>query len=328
MTYRVGHSAPCIGDAEIEAVTRVLRSGRLAQGPEVEAFERECAALVGRKYGIAVSSGTAALHVSLHAICPGQRVALPSYGCASLLTAVQLAGAEPVLCDIAADFNIDASAISNSCSAVIVPHVFGARAALPEHGAIIEDIAQSIGGPTGRGGIATIASFYATKLVTTGEGGMILTDDESAAAAIRDRRDYDNRDEFRVRFNYKLTEMQAAMGRVQLTRLDGFVARRREIAARYSDAFRDLPIALPSAPDHVYFRYVVRTSRRDALEAHLRAKGIEAKRPVYKPAHHYLAARCPESERAHVEALSLPVHPMMTDDDAQFVIESLVSYFA
>ena len=327
MNYRIAHSAPCIGDDEINAVTRVLRSGRLAQGPEVEAFEQECAAFIGRKYAVAVSSGTAALHVALEVLCPGRSVALPSYGCASLLTAVRLADAEPALCDIGPDFNLDVRTIPAGCDAVIVPHLFGAPAGLPDGRAVIEDIAQSVGGPTGRGGSVSIASFYATKLMTTGEGGMLLTDNETTADAARDLRDYDNRDDFRVRFNYKLTEVQAAMGRVQLKRLPGFIARRREIAARYTEAFRGLPIALPSGADHVYYRYVVRASGRAALEAHLCAKGVEAKRPVYKPVHHHLAANCPESERAHAEAVSIPVHPMLTDEDVQFVIDSLSSHF-
>ena len=327
MSDRIRHSAPCVGDDEIAAVTKVLRSGRLAQGPEVEAFELECAALVGRRHAVAVSSGTAALHLALETMCPGGRAALPSYGCASLLTAVRLAGATPLLCDIGADFNIDTKTMPAGSDAVIVPHLFGAVAALPARPAAIEDIAQSIGGPTGRAGRVTIASFYATKLMTTGEGGMLLTDDAALADAVRDLRDYDNRDAFRVRFNYKLTEMQAALGRVQLGRLPAFIARRRAIAAEYDRAFRGLPLVLPSGEGHVYFRYVVRTANRDALEQHLDARGIEAKRPVYKPAHHYGSDSCPESEKAHTEALSLPVHPALSAADVQRVIAGTMAYF-
>ncbi|NUM54825.1 MAG: DegT/DnrJ/EryC1/StrS family aminotransferase [Candidatus Hydrogenedentes bacterium] len=327
MNYRVRHSAPFVGEEEIAAVTRVLRSGRLAQGAEVESFEQECAAFVGRRYAVAVSSGTAALHLAVEILCPGGRVALPSYGCASLINAVRLAHAEPVLCDIGPDFNIDAKTIPAQRNAVIVPHLFGARAELPGGQCVIEDIAQSIGGPTGRDGVVTIVSFYATKLITTGEGGMLLTDDESIARAVRDLRDYDNRDEFRIRFNYKLTELQAALGREQLKRLPAFIARRREIALAYNDAFRPLPLVLPSGSNHIHFRYVVKTPARDALEAHLNVHGIEAKRPVYKPAHHYVSAHCPASERAHAEALSIPVHLGMTDDDVRFVIEAVTAHF-
>lgn len=327
MTYRIAHSAPRIGEEEIEAVARVMRSGRIAQGPEVEAFENECAAFVGRKYGIAVSSGTAALHIALQTLSPDGRVALPSYGCASLLTAVKLANATPALCDIGADFNLDARTVPNDCNAVIVPHLFGARATLPTHKTIIEDIAQSIGGPTGRTGIVAIASFYATKLMTTGEGGMILSDDEALVDALRDLRDYDNRDDFRVRYNYKMTEIQAAIGRVQLKRLPQFIVRRAEIAKCYTEVFRDLPLALPAGLEHVYFRYVVRIKQRDELESRLRASGIEVKPPVYKPAHHFGGVPCPESERAHLEALSLPIHPGMADSDVAYVADCVDRFF-
>lgn len=328
MTYRVPHSAPVVGEEEVEAVARVLRSGRLAQGPEVEAFENECAAFVGRKFGVAVSSGTAALHLALTVLCPRGRVALPSYGCASLLTAVGLAKAHPLICDTKDDFNLDPATVTSEAKAVILPHLFGARAQMPASCAtIIEDIAQSFGGPTGREGIASIASFYATKLMTTGEGGMLLADDEGLATAFRDLRDYDNRDEYSARYNYKMTEMQAAIGRVQLTRLPEFIARRKAMAEEYDEAFKNLPLALPKGVDHIYFRYVVRTAQREALESHLQSRKIEAKRPVFKPAHHYRPANCPESERAHVEAVSIPIHPAMNDADVRHVVRALTSYF-
>ena len=328
MNFRVPHSAPVVGEEEVEAAARVLRSGRLAQGPEVEAFEEECAGFVGRKFGVAVSSGTAALHLALAVLCPRGRVALPSYGCASLLTAVDLAEAEPLICDTRDDFNLNQAAVIGDAKAVILPHLFGARADGPaSSGVLIEDIAQSIGGPTGREGVASIASFYATKLMTTGEGGMLLTDDEGLASAFRDLRDYDNRENYRPRYNYKLTEMQAAIGRVQLMRLPGFIIRRKEIAAQYNRAFEALPLTLPQGAGHVYFRYVVRTAQREALEAHLQSQGIEAKRPVFKPAHHYRPATCPESERAHAEALSVPIHPAMDDADVRRVVRALMRYF-
>ncbi len=327
MNYRVSHSAPVIGEEEVEAVARVLRSGRLAQGLEVAAFEAECTAVVGRKYGVAVSNGTAALHLALKVLCPGGRAALPSYGCASLLTAVDLAEAGPLICDTRDDFNLNPATVSSEAKAVIVPHLFGARATMPANSTIIEDIAQSIGGPTGREGIVAIASFYATKLMTTGEGGMLLTDDEGLASAFRDLRDYDNRDDYRLRYNYKMTEMQAAIGRVQLTRLPEFIARRIEIAEQYNDAFQSLPVVVPQGADHIYFRYAVRTTERSALETHMQSHGIEAKRPVYKPAHHYRPANCPESERAHAEALSVPIHPGMNAADVRRVVNSLTSYF-
>ncbi|MBX7255104.1 MAG: DegT/DnrJ/EryC1/StrS family aminotransferase [Candidatus Hydrogenedentes bacterium] len=328
---KIGHSAPTIGHEEREAAARVLASGRLAQGAEVAAFEAECAAVTGRAYGVATSSGTAALHLALEALgCTRQsRVALPTYGCVSLATAVDLAGGQPVLCEVGHDFNLDPAAVPVDCHSVILAHLFGARAQMPDNKRVIEDIAQSIGGPTGGDSIVAVASFYATKLITAGgEGGMVLTDDSGIAEYVRDRRDYDNRDSYVRRYNYKLTEVQAAVGRVQLRRLPEFIERRRSIAARYEEALRGYPLRLPSGDGHVYFRYVVQTPRRDELERALNEKGIEAKRPVYLPAHRYLGGHFPVADEVHERCLSLPIYPSLTDDAVTFIIDGVKRCFS
>lgn len=352
----IPHSSPTIGQEEIEAVERVLRSGRLAQGPEVEAFEFECAEFFGRPHAVAVSSGTAALHLALLAggagagagagFGAGTAVAVPAYACAALATAVQLAGGKALLCDVGPDYNLALDTMPEQCRASIVPHLFGAVARLPERGLVIEDIAQSLGGTTGKASAIAVASFYATKLMTTGEGGMVLTGDESIAAAVRDCRDYDNRDDLARRFNYKMTDFQAALGRVQLRRLPGFIERRRETAGRYMEAFGPLPLGLPNPDGHVFFRYVVATESRDGLERHLNGEGIEAKRPVYRPAHHYLPQaeaedkaevesedvvkaldHYPGADAAHRTGLSLPIHPSMVEEDIDHVIRSVRIFF-
>ena len=332
----IRHSAPTLGDAEAEAVTEVLRSGQLAQGKQVEAFEQECAAFVGRKYGVAVSSGTAALHLALAAlgVTENSIVALPTYACAALATAVQMQRGTSALCDVGPDYNLDLGTLPEEVDVSIAAHLFGATASLPKSGSCIEDIAQSLGGDTGTATDVAIASFYATKLMTTGEGGMLLTDDADLAAFARDRRDYDNRDDWLPRYSYKMTDMQAAMGRVQLQRLPGFIARRREIAQQYLDAFRDLPIELPSGSGHVFFRFVIRTGQRESLEGRLADAGVEAKRPVYRPAHLYardplahgdfrLRDSYPGADAAHAQALSLPIYPSLLEDDVAHVIDSV-----
>lgn len=339
----IRHSLPKTGSEEADAVAVVVRSGKIAQGAEVEAFEREVAEFSGRKFGIAVSNGTAGLHLSVGTLGAGLGLssttcAVPVYACASLVTATGMQGVRAHLVDISEHFNVDIKQIPHDADISIVPHLFGAKAALPTTGMVIEDIAQSIGGDTGKRSPIAVASFYATKLMTTGEGGMVLTDDESIAEYIRDRRDYDNRDTFVQRFAYKMTDMQAAMGRVQLRRLPSFIARRREIASRFTEAFASLPLELPGGAGHVYFRYVVLTPEREALEAHLNASGVEAKRPVYKPAHHYfdgeergtdvvLEDRYPVADRAHEEALSIPIHPSLSDVDVDTIINSVTEYF-
>lgn len=326
----IPHSSPTLGDEEVKAVERVLRSGRIAQGREVEAFENECADFLGRRYAVAVSSGTAALHLAIGA-CEakvGDPVVVPSYACAALTTAVQLQKARSVLCDIDDDYNLDPSLIPEDVRVVVLPHLFGAAASVPEGHLVIEDIAQSIGGGTGSATPVAITSFYATKLMTTGEGGMLFTDDEGIAAYARDRRDYDNRDDFIERYSYKMTDFQAAMGRVQLKRLPEFLEKRKAIALQYQEAFSELPLCLPNPDNHVFFRYVIATDKRDELEAHLQNDGVEAKRPVYRPAHHYVGGTFPKSEYAHNKCLSLPIYPEMIAQQTEHVIRSVESFFS
>ena len=330
MMRSVPHSAVDVGEAEIQAAERVLRSGRLAQGPEVAAFEDECAAFVGRAHAVAVKSGTAALHLALAALGAKEDrcVAIPAYACASLMTSVRLCRAVPVLCDVTEDYTLDAAAIPRDAAAAVPVHLFGASTPIPTEMPVVEDIAQSIGGDTGRHGQAAVVSFYATKLLTTGEGGMLLTDDEGLAEYARDRRDYDNREDFIERHNYKMTDLQAAIGREQLRRLPGFIATRAAIAERYHEALADLPVGRPSdGTGHVYFRYVISSDERDALEAFLNARGIEAKRPVYRPAHHYTGGTFPNAERAHRTCLSLPIYPALVDEAVTYVIDSMLAFW-
>ncbi len=325
----IPHSRPSIGLEETAAVNAVLQSGHLAQGRQVESFERACAEFAGRRFAVAVSSGTAALHMALEALAvpAGERVAMPSYCCAALLTAVELNGSVPCLCDIGDDFNLDAGSIPPGTRAAIVPSLFGSPARVPACDLVIEDVAQSFGGPAGRAAPAAVTSFYATKLITTGEGGMFFTDDAGLAEFVRDRRDYDNRPDFLRRHAYKMTDFQAAMGLVQLRRLPEFIRRRREIAQQYHDLLNGLPMRLPEHPQHVYFRYVIATNQRDTLEKWLNARQIEAKRPVYQPAHHYLGGQFPLSQRAHDEALSLPIYPDLTDAEVGYIATSIIKFW-
>jgi len=341
----IPHSKPTLSLAEEAAVAEVIRSGQVAQGPQVAAFERRLAAYVGAPHAVATSSGTAALHLCLCAldVGPGDEVALPSYVCASLLHAVSHVGARPLLVDIEKDtFNLDMRDLERKITprtkAIVLPHLFGLPADLEAAKSfgvtVIEDCAMAIGAryesrPVG--GLADLAvfSFYATKMVCCGEGGMVAARSGELAARIADMREYDEKADYKPRFNYKMTDMQAAMGSVQLERLDDFVRRRRAIAKHYAWALRPLNIILPGerpGRTHAYFRYVMRTQRPvdqaiTALEEH----GVSARRPVFAPIHRLLgqdASAFPNSETAFESALSIPIYPGLTDDQVALVVEA------
>jgi len=299
----IPHSRPTLGAEEAKAAAETILSGQIAQGAMVGKFEKRFADFLGLQQAVAVNSGTSALHLALLALGtrPGDEVIVPDYVCTALLNAVHYTGATPVIADVgAADGNLDCQAalrlITPKTRAVIVPHMFGNPCAgitlfkereIP----VIEDCAQSVGAElagskVGTLGDLSIFSFYATKVMTCGEGGMVASNCQELTNAVADLCDYDNRDDYLPRYNYKMTDFQAAMGLVQLTRLPDFIHRRREIAHRYNAGLKDLPLRLPGAqPDQqpIYFRYVVQLANPETLLNHLRNHKISAARPVFKP---------------------------------------------
>lgn len=339
----IPHSRPTIDEEEINAVSAVLRSGQIAQGNQVARFEEALGSLIGARGGVATSCGTAALHLSLLVleIGEGDEVVIPGFVCAALLNAVRLVHATPVLADISREtFNIDVQDVkrrlTKKTKAIIVPHMFGLAADIREITSlgvpVIEDCAQSLGShyegaKTGSFGQLSVFSFYATKVICTGEGGMVTSNDELFLSKIRDLRDYDEKDNDALRYNYKLTDMQAAMGLAQMRKLPGMIARRREIAAIYDGALRKYSILLPFCPenrDHIYYRYLIRTPRLVDVLASGRKNGIGYRRPVYKPLHHYLGkAGYPETEADFKEAVSIPIYPTLKDQEIKAIIENL-----
>jgi len=340
----IPHSRPTLGDEEIREVARVLRSGRIAQGGEVEAFEEEFAEFIGVKGAVAVSSGTAALHLSLLAsgIGPGRQVALPGYVCTALLNAIKFAGADPLLVDIDAQtYNLNPMDLEKrltvETAAVIVPHMFGLPAdmdginelELP----VIEDFAQAVGATcrgrkVGSMGELSVCSFYATKMLATGEGGMVASDNEDLLEKVRDLRGYDRKEQFTLRFNYKMTDLQAAMGRVQLRKLESFIERRRRIAQIYDAAVKDtklIPPARREDVEHIFYRYVVTCPEAaDEIIEELNSRGITAARPVYKPLHYYLrSSGFPAVEEVWRRAVSIPIYPSLSPEEVDTVSKAL-----
>ncbi len=336
----IPHSRPTLGEEEARAAAAVVASGQVAEGAEVEAFEREIASFLGVRHAVSVSSGTAALYLALTAmgVGPGDEVVLPSFVCSALLNAVSAAGALPVLADIdPATLNIDpadvAARLSPRTKAIVVPHMFGLPADLDRLAAfgvpLIEDCAQAIGAEhrgraAGSIGQAAIFSFYATKMMATGEGGLVATHSAALAENVRDCKSYDKKPDHRRRFNFKMTDIQAAIGRVQLRQLAGFIRRRNEIAARFRAALHGLPIQLPRQDlGRIYFRFVVDAVSDAAAFVRLaHAQGIGCEQPVHTPLHRLLGtAGFSKTENAWRRTVSLPIYPLLAEAETGRILE-------
>jgi perosamine synthetase len=339
---------PLVGAEEEEAVLAALRSGRLAQGERVARFEEAFAGYLGVRHAVAVSSGTAALVVALqgHGIGAGDEVIVPVFTFAATANAALLVGAQPVFVDIRADdFTIDVpqieAAITPRTRAIIPVHLYGHPCdmiALLEiaqrYGLIvIEDACQAIGASwrgrrAGTFGTACF-SFYATKSITTGEGGMVVTNDDEVARCARLLRNQGEEERYvteLLAYNFRLTEPAAALGLAQLPKLDGWNERRRANAAWLSGHLENVatPVERPGA-HHVYQQYTVRVPKgRAALRAALREQEIETAVYYPRPLHQQplyvklgIGGSFPVAERAAQEVLSLPVHPALSPDDLE-----------
>lgn len=343
----VKHSKPMIDEDDVEAVSEVLASGNIAQGEKVEEFENEFARLIGVRHAVACSSGTSALHLALLGlgVGAGHEVIMPSYVCSSPYHATMHAGAVPKVVDVdLADMNVCAETgkqqLSSNTKALIVPHSFGMPAELDkllELGVpIIEDCAQALsaefkGRKVGSFGELAIFSFYATKMITTGEGGMVLTDNGEFCRKMKDARDCDNKPPIPTKYNYKMNDFQAALGLSQLRKLQGFVERRRKIASLYTDRFSHYGITVPnerSDSKSVFFRYVILVDKLESIQSRAKERGVMCERPVWKPLHKsLLGIMCPNSDYAYDHALSIPLYPSLTEKEIQYVVESLEALF-
>lgn len=316
----------------------VLRSGQIAAGPEVARLERRLGDVVGMPHVLATSSGTAALHLALLSlgVRPGQPVLIPCYACSSLLHAVNYVGAVPVLIDCEpGGFNMDvASASSRAGTAVIAAHLFGVPMDVePLCGRpLVEDCAQALGArlrgrPVGSFGDVSVFSFYATKMLAAGEGGALACRSARVHATAADLGSYDERPHYRVRYNYRMTDVEAALARVQLERLEEFISRRAAVAQMYRVALADLDV-LPLVEGAVDYRFIVRIRGRRlaAVMRRMQADGVYARRPVYRPLSRDLGLPLrdfPNAERAHAEILSLPLYPSLSDADVERVVGAL-----
>lgn len=344
MSDPVPHSRPVLGTAEEEALLRVLRSGQLAQGPEVAALEKEAAPRLGHTDGVAVGSGSQALLLALRSLGlgPGDRVALPAFTCAAVLHAVQWSGAEPVLLDNRpggiAPGPEELTAVGPVDGAVLV-HPWGYpldpapwRDQVPR---LIEDCAGSVGAlwaerPVGATGQAAVLSFYATKMLCAGEGGLLASSDPDLLERARDLRDYDGRTTPAVRFNFKLSDLQAALARAQLERLDAFLDTRRRLASRYDRAVPGLglePVSPLPGSRPSWYRYLCRAAGDvTGLLEHCERNGVHCRRPVPVTLDRLAGGPVlPQARLAWQRLVSLPIHPGLSDQEQERVIAVLAT---
>jgi perosamine synthetase len=346
MRFKINHSKPTISDTDIKAISKVLKSNYVASGRATKDFQDRFAKLIGVNSAIATNSGTSALHLALLAlrVKENDEVVIPSYVCSAVLNAVLYVGARPKIADINPnDFNLNIEdtkkKISQNTKAIILPHMFGKpadiKAFLKLGIPLIENCAHSLGArykgkPVGCFGDASIFSFYATKMITTGYGGMICSNNKHLIRKMADLINVDERDNYDVRFNYRMSDLMAALGLNQLRKLNSFIAKRREIAKFYDKnlSSSDIKAPLDEEGNHVYFRYVIRiNSGIDKVISTLKKKGIEIKKPVFKPLHHYLELDkqgFPNTEAVFNSAVSLPLYPTLKKAEAKFIVESLI----
>jgi len=341
-----------------EAIRRVLEQGRYILGEEVNQFEAEFAAFVGVQHGIGVGSGTEALHVALAAceLGPGDEVITVSHTAVATVAVIELTGATPVLVDIEPDFyTLDPerlnSVITERTRAIIPVHIYGQPANLDpiikiareRNLLVIEDCAQAHGAMyrdkrAGSWGDIACFSFYPTKnLGAIGDGGLIVTDNPKLAERARLLREYGWAERYVSHmpgWNSRLDELQAAILRVKLRYLESDNEKRRRIAAKYCEGLKDVEIGLPKIRDgatHAFHLFVIRSARRDAVQAHLRERGIGSLVHYPVPVHQQPAYRgrlkgndfLPETERAAREILSLPMYAELGDAQIQTVVNEI-----
>jgi dTDP-4-amino-4,6-dideoxygalactose transaminase len=347
---------PDIGPEEIAAVTEVLSSGMIAQGKRVKELEDAWAEFVGVRHAIAMGNGTLALMAIFTGIGlePGDEVITVSHTFAATANAILSTGATPVFVDIEPDtYLIDAKKIERAITprtrAICPVHLFGLvadmdmiRAIADRHGLIVVEDACQAHGATFRGRMAGsfghgAFSLYATKNMTTAEGGLVTTNDDGLADWLRLYRNQGMRSRYQFEmlgYNFRMTDLAAAMGLAQFAKLPRNTARRQAIAARYDEAFGELPIGLPISPDgrsHVFHQYTLDVgAARDAIVTDLRDAGVGADIYYPIPVHRQsyimergLHADLPVTDAAAAHTLALPMFPGLTDDEQGQVIAAV-----
>ena len=354
MTEFIPPAKPIIGDEEREAVDRVLRSGMIAQGPEVAAFEKEFSEHFGLgRACVAVNSGTSGLHLGLlsSGIGAGDEVIVPSFTFAATANSVALTGATPIFADIALDdFTLDPASVEASITertkAIMPVHLYGHPAKMAElqaiadkHGLMIfEDAAQAHGAslngtPVGAFGTFAMFSLYPTKNMTSGEGGMVSAIDEEVERNLRLYRNQGMLQQYHnevVGLNNRMTDIHAAIGRVQLTKVGAWTKQRQDNAAFLSANLEGVtPPPVADGAVHVYHQYTIRVPQdRDGMAKALKEQYNVGSGMFYPVPNHRLKpfmadVDLPNTDQAALECLSLPVHPSLSQGDLERIVEAV-----
>ena len=339
----IRHNIPTLGEEEEEAVLRVIRSGWLSQGTEVESFENEFCKYLGLPSGhaVAVSNGTSALFLSLWALDSEKKeIQFPVYVCSAIRNAVGMADGQESPIDISNNSpNFNPSSKNQEKNSIkIIPHMYGIPIDLSEENPenIIEDCAQSIGAKIGEKyvglqGEIGIFSFYASKLMTSGgQGGMIVSENLQHIEKIKDYREYDFRKDQKKRFNFQMTDLQAAVGREQLKKLPEFLEKREKIFQNYKESGLDLLDVPDENRSRIYpvrYRAVIKTENAKKLIEYLHLQGIESKIPTEDWELLGDPKQFPNALHLSQNTVSIPIYPSLTDEEVSKIINSTKSFF-
>lgn len=347
----IPHNQPFFNNRESKAVQKVLASKWIIAGGEVEKFENRFKSLIGREYAIAVTSGHAAIHLSLLELKIGKdsEVILPTYTPQDVANPIYYAGAKPVIVDIEKDsFNIDPQQIrrklTSKTKAIIVPHMFGFGAKIDQIKKfgipIVEDCAQSLGSyyrgkPLGFFGEIAVFSFYASKVITSGQGGMILTNNKKKYLDIKDLINYNGRDNYRVRYNYSLTDIAAGIGNAQVAKLKKLLRIRKSIGKRYRGVLKNKNVEYfpkdEEAGNINHFRFIIKFStknERDNFMNGMAKEGIITIVPLYnfELLHNLFGQNkkeYPNAEKMSHTSVSIPIFPGLTNQEIEKITSAL-----
>lgn len=345
----IQHNKPTIEKDDIKSIADVLNSKWVAPGKKAKEFENELTKYISTEgKTIAVNNGTVALHLALLLldIKKGDEVILPTYVCIAVLNAINYTGATPILTDINPyDFNISFNdtkkKITTKTKAIIVPHMYGIPADIDKFleldVPIIEDCAQSIGAKfngqkVGIFGDISIFSFYASKLLTTGNGGAVFSKNKGLIDFVYDLVDFDCRSTYKTRYNYHLSDLQASLGLSQLKKLEKFIKRRKEIASEYNEIIEKknscYTVEIPKNKENVWYRYVIISKEKTKIKEKLLKEGINVINPLEKweLLHNYLQINkkeFPNSEKICKETISIPIYPSLANEEIRKIRKAI-----